>query len=114
MNSEQVIGDLVKLFQHYETVLPGADLHQEPYKGDFFKLFAIAYNAGFMKTNPESFPFLRADALIPLIDSRAPGIVDGKNFKIVHGFWREWTYAWDNVGSFYKQASDRNLAATAH
>jgi hypothetical protein len=103
MNGEQIIDEFIALLRRHDTVVyRSASLHQEPYKGDFFKLFAAAYNAGLMKRNPEPIPYLSADALTDIIVSRAPDIVDSENFRTVRSFWQEWTYAWERSGDVLK------------
>jgi hypothetical protein len=71
-------------------------IHQEPYKHDFFALFAEAYNSGMMSGGKR---VLYADVLADAIVQWAPELAEGPTWKILHGFWSEWTYAWDHAAT---------------
>lgn len=87
MNGEQIINELIALLRLHATTYRSASLHQEPYKGDFFKLFAAAYNAGLMKRSPEGIPYLSADALTDILVGRAPDVVvESEKYRILHSF----------------------------
>jgi hypothetical protein len=62
MDREQIVNELIDLLRYHDTV-SSASLSQEPYKGDLFKIFAAACNAGLMTRNPEYGRYLSADAL---------------------------------------------------
>jgi hypothetical protein len=105
VTGDQIVDDLITLLRRHETVYRSASLYQEPYKGDFFKVFAAAFNAGLMKKNPEPRPYLSADALRHIIASRAPDVIDSQRFCTVRSFWMEWTYAWEHGDLLKKEAS---------
>jgi hypothetical protein len=69
----------------------GGYFHQEPYKGDFFRLFVEAAETGD--------DGLRADRLTSMIDARAPEVIDGKNWPLLRAAWPEWDYAWSRAKS---------------
>ena len=79
------------LRQHKDGVR--GSIHQEPYKGDFFELFAIAFNGGLITSGGQP-GYLSADALADIINERAPDVTDSHAFGHLHTFWREWAYAW--------------------
>jgi hypothetical protein len=68
----------------------GVDFHQEPYKGDFFRLFVEAAEEG---------DGLRADRLGGMIDARAPELLHGKNWALLRPAWPEWDYVWSRAKS---------------
>ena len=74
-------------------------MHQEPYKGDFFKLFREAYDNGYF--DESSRPGLRGDALREKIIERwftGGDATDEKRWELMNEFsvtWDEWRYAWD-------------------
>ena len=74
-------------------------LGQEPYKGDLFKLFAKAYNAGLteLDTAPPR-ELLTGDALGSVIMERAPEFAEGgEEVYFLTQKWDEWRYAWKHV-----------------
>ena len=71
-------------------------IHQDPYKHDFFELFAAAFNAGMMRSGSDQ--VLYADALLDSIKERAPELLHGEAWRNLYTFWSEWTYAWNHVG----------------
>jgi hypothetical protein len=93
MTRDDIIESLIRLLRDHEEGGRGS-IHQDPYKSDFFALFADAYNSGLMSGSEH---VLYADALPDAIDERAPELTGGPTWKILHGFWTEWTYAWDHA-----------------
>jgi hypothetical protein len=47
MDREEIIEGIITYLRQHKNNLRGS-IHQEPYKGDFFKLFAAAFNAGYL------------------------------------------------------------------
>ena len=90
MDREEIIDGVIELLRRYKDV---GSIHQEPYKGDFFKLFAAAFNSGLM-ASPQPAGYLSADALSHVIVERDPDVAEDKIFPNVLTFWQEWTYAW--------------------
>jgi hypothetical protein len=98
MIRDQIVDGIIELLRQHQNKLRGT-IHQEPYKGDFFGLFASAFNAGLLDRSQRV--YLSADALTDIIVTRAPEVVDSKtpyttwsNFR---DFWREWDYAWSRT-----------------
>src|SRR5258708_40313553 len=89
MDREEIIQGVVDLLRLYKDV---GSIHQEPYRGDFFKFFAAAFNGGLI-ANPTQPGYLSANALADTLAERAPEVVSGENFRNLHTFWQEWTYA---------------------
>jgi hypothetical protein len=92
MNREEILVKIEELLRQHKEGLRGS-IHQEPYKGDFFRLFAAAYNGGLMDS-PSHSGYLSADAMIDALASRAPDLNDQKTCENLYTFWLEWTYAW--------------------
>lgn len=97
MDREEIIQrflDLIKF--HFEG---GASVYQEPYKGDFFRLFKEAYRKGYIA---DGSPLLNADAFSELIASRWHTGDDEKDKQKIEmawkvlSMWGPWTYAWDH------------------
>jgi hypothetical protein len=88
---DQVI-DLLRshAFEARGSAMVGS-IHQEPYKHDFFTLFAAAFNNGMMRGSGD---VLNADALLDSIKERAPELLHGEAWRNLYTFWSEWTYAW--------------------
>jgi hypothetical protein len=73
----------------------GGHFHDEPYKGDFFRLFIAAWDAGLLKrTGPKS---LKLDSLISIVGDRDPAIFDGETWLMFCAAWPEWDYAWSQA-----------------
>jgi hypothetical protein len=94
MTKDEIVTEVIRLLRHNKQRLLGGSIHQDPYKHDFFALFAEAYNAGLMKGSQD---VLYADALKDLIVARAPELADEKGWRNLSEFWLEWTYAWDHA-----------------
>lgn len=92
MDYDQIVQEIAGLLRQHMDGLRGT-IHQEPYKGDFFRLFAAAFNAGLMESQGEG-NYLSADALRDVLAARAPETLECKEFHELHTFWKEWTYAW--------------------
>ena len=95
VNREELLTQIEELLRQHKDGLRGS-VHQEPYKGDFFRLFAAAFNGGLLTVGHPG--YLSADALTDILTSRAPELVDDEAWQILHGCWQEWTYAWRHVG----------------
>jgi hypothetical protein len=112
IESEAIIARVIELLQRYECV---QGITQEPYKGDFFKVFSNAYRAGFCtvrrRFDPTSGRMVVCKVQRPLV-SRDAIWAAAKNLAWIHGemdpsekrycdiklvcsWWNEWTYAWD-------------------
>jgi hypothetical protein len=94
MTKEELVGEMIRLPRNHQDGLAGS-IHQDPYKSDFFRLFARAYNAGMMHRADNS---ARMDALVSPLVARAPKLIEGKTWDALYQFWSEWTYAWDHAG----------------
>ncbi|MGB6536056.1 MAG: hypothetical protein WBF58_08850 [Xanthobacteraceae bacterium] len=92
MTRSEIADKVIDLLRDHEDKRRGS-IHQDPYKSDFFRLFAEAYNAGMMRGERE---VLYADALTSILVARAPELVEGKTWDALYQFWSEWTYAWDH------------------
>jgi hypothetical protein len=99
MNRDEIIENVITLLREHEEsgglVKLRGSIHQEPYKRDFFNLFAEAFNAGLMRDTLKG--YLSADALNDVIAERAPDVVGNKTFRELHTFWQGWTYAWEHI-----------------
>ncbi len=87
MKETEIVDAVIELLREHAS-----EIHQDPYKHDFFRLFAAAYNAGMIHGGGQS--FLRLNALI---FARAPQLAAGSAWDNLYQFWSEWTYAWDHV-----------------
>jgi hypothetical protein len=92
MTQDDIVSEIIALLRDHKEGFRGS-MHQEPYTHDFFRVFAIAYNARFMSDRGPG--NLRADALNDLIVAREPDLVDGEPWNTLRTFWSDWTYAWD-------------------
>lgn len=92
MTPQQIVGHLVEYIDQHEQHARGTH-HQEPYKGNLFALFAVAYNSGYMELT--SHPRLTADGL----KGALPGHIalESNLLQDIFCFWQEWTYAWDRL-----------------
>lgn len=93
MTKDEIVDEVISLLRDHKAGRRGS-IHQDPYKHDFFRLFAEAYNAGMMKSGSPD--FLRADALTEMIATRAPELVEGEVWQGLYGLWSAWTYTWDH------------------
>jgi hypothetical protein len=99
MTKDEIILTMIQfLDQHYEGKLRGS-MHQEPYKGDLFKLFVEAYNNGYIHDSSQP---LTAGALPDTIVPKWFTSDEKANAKrtelltTLSSFWSEWQYAWDH------------------
>jgi hypothetical protein len=86
MSHDVTIDEIIELLRQQDKF--GGSFHQEPYKGDFFRLFVQAADEG---------EGLRADRLWSIISSRAPDVFEGKNWPLLYSAWGEWDYAWSKA-----------------
>jgi hypothetical protein len=98
MTRSEIVDEVIKLLRDHKNDTRGS-IYQDPYKHDFFRLFAAAYNAGMMKGSDE---LLYADALTGMIIARAPELTKGANWANLYAFWSEWTYAWKHVSELQR------------
>lgn len=87
MTEDEIFEEITRYMRDHKLGARGS-IHQEPYKHDFFELFAEAYNAGMM---------MNADELTNTVLARAPELVEGPVWESLRQFWRDWTYAWDHA-----------------
>lgn len=94
MTREEILTKLQTLLQGHKTGARGS-IHQDPYKSDFFELFAAAFNCGFLEQGTHG--YLGADALGDTLSSRAPELANHAVWHDLQRSWLEWTYAWRHV-----------------
>ena len=95
MTQEDIIQ---KVIDYIDLQLHGVmgTIHQEPYKSEFFALFAEAYNKGFMADRS-----LTADALLDILNAEWFLDEHGTNAERLECvepllfYWHAWRYAWD-------------------
>jgi hypothetical protein len=74
MTLDEIVDEIIRLIRTRDEL--GGYFQQEPYKGDFFRLFLAAVDAGLLTpTAPKS---LRLDSLISIIGARDPDVFDGE------------------------------------
>lgn len=100
MNRDDVVSKVVELLQLHKDGLRGS-LHQEPYKADAFKVFAEAFNSGLIESQGQA-DYLSADALLNILNSRAPELVTQEAWDILYRFWTDWDYAWKNADKLHR------------
>lgn len=99
MTQQDIIRELHELLDMHLKGTRGY-IGQEPYKGDFFKLFQEAYRSGFIE--PSSSPRLTGDALRETLGTRWFDDDESLNKKrtelldLLFTKWDEWRYAWDH------------------
>jgi hypothetical protein len=77
MSFDEIVNEIIRLVKARDT--NGGHFHHEPYKGDFFRLFVAAWDAGLLKrTGPKT---LKLENLISIIGDRDPVIFDGETFR---------------------------------
>ena len=90
MSLDEIVTEIIRLIRIRDEL--GGHFQQEPYKGDFFRLFVAACNAGLMKQSaPRS---LKLDSLISIISARERVVFDGETWRMFSAAWPEWDYAW--------------------
>jgi hypothetical protein len=102
MTLDEIVDEIIQLTRTRDEL--GGYFQQEPYKGDFFRLFVAAFDAGLLKpTAPKS---LKLDSLIDIIGVRDPDVFDGETWTMFSAAWPEWDYAWSRA----KEAEQRQRA----
>jgi hypothetical protein len=101
MDRNEIVDTLGELLRQHKDGLRGS-IHQEPYRGDLFKLFAEAFNQGLI-TTPSQPGYLSADALSDTLSERVPEILDSQPFRDLHTMWGEWTYAWRHIDQLQRR-----------
>jgi len=67
---DEIVDEIIRLIRTRDEL--GGYFQQEPYKGDFFRLFLAAVDAGLLKsTAPKS---LKLDSLTSIIGARDPDV----------------------------------------
>ena len=94
MMRNEILEKVILLLRQHKDGSRGS-IHQEPWKADFFMIFAEAYNAGMMHGTDG---LLTADALTASVTDRAPELAEGQTWEALHRFWSDWTYAWAHAG----------------
>ena len=94
MSREEILAQIEELLRQHKAGLRGS-VRQDPYKSDFFQLFAAAFNGGLLTVGHPR--YLSADALTDILNNKAPELADDEAWQILHGCWQEWTYAWRHV-----------------
>lgn len=99
MTQEEIIERLIAyLDQHLKDVR--GYIGQEPYKGDFFKLFKEAHRNGYF--DERAHPRLTGDSLSEIVVTRwftGEEAEDKKREHLMHQLfpkWDEWRYAWNH------------------
>ena len=99
MTQEGIIEQLQEYLDQHLKGMRGA-VSQEPYRGDFFKLFKEAYHNNYF--DDSSGPILTADALTGVLCTRwyteDQELNEKKELLMDQLFskWYEWRYAWDH------------------
>ena len=94
MNNEDIIQAVESLLRGHAEGIYGYP-RQEPYKGQFFRQFANAFNAGWLDRSAGP-NFLSAEILTETIAAREPDLAEQEAWKILYSFWQEWAYAWNH------------------
>jgi len=90
MSIDEIVNEIIRLVRARDT--NGGYFNQEPYKGEFFRLFVAAWDAGLLKrAGPKN---LKLDNLISLVGASNPEIFDGETWLMLSAAWPEWDYAW--------------------
>ena len=101
MTRDEILEGVIDLLRQHQKGMRGT-IHQEPYKGDFFRFFAAAWNAGLLMNTPQPSGYLSADALADVLAERAPDVVDTERWDTTWfsllTMWGDWTYAWRRHG----------------
>ena len=98
MTREEVLGQIEKLLRQSRDGTRGS-IDREPNKGDLFRLFAAAFNSGFIDAPGQS-DNLYADTLTNTLANRAPDLADHLAWHTLYNLWSAWIYAWQNVQLF--------------
>ncbi len=95
MTSDEILDAIEEYIDQHVLNMRGS-IHQDPYKSDFFRLFAAAYNGGHMSF--DSNPRLTSAGLRDALEPRIPEVLALPLAQDLLVFWQEWTYAWDLSG----------------
>jgi hypothetical protein len=99
---DAIVDSVTELLRGHEKDARGfsmrGSIHQEPYKGDFFRIFADSFN--------QSGKHLTADELADAVADREPELVADKTWQEMYRFWSEWTYAWKHLGMRHVMVED--------
>lgn len=102
MTHSEIVDALIQYLRETREGRVRGIMGQEPYKGDFFRIFSLAYRQGL--TSHETAPshqLLTGDALRQTIIERAPDLAQGGNeLSSLISLWHEWCYAWDNYSRY--------------
>lgn len=99
MTQENIIEEVLNLLNMHLTGLRGY-IGQEPYKGDFFRLFREAHRNHYFDTS--SSPRLTGDAFRDILvarwfdDDESLNEKRTKLMELLFTKWDEWRYAWDH------------------
>ena len=102
MNQEEIISTaLTYLKEHLDKNGMRGHMDQEPYKGDFFRLFKEAYINNYFDSS--SSPLLTGDALRDALVARwFDDNRDDEKTELLTQLvnkWDAWRYAWDNYNN---------------
>ena len=95
MTADQILDAIDEYIDQHVLNMRGS-IHQEPYKSDFFRIFAAAYNGGHMRL--DSNPRLTSGGLRDVLEPRIPEVLALPLAQDLLVFWEEWMYAWDHDG----------------
>ena len=99
MTQEEIIERLIELLDQHLKDVRGY-IGQEPYKGDFFKLFKEAYRNRYFDVQAD--PLLTGDSLRDIVVARwftGEDAEDERRQQLMDQLfpkWDEWRYAWDH------------------
>ena len=99
MTQEEIIERFIAYMNQHLKDVRGY-IGQEPYKGDFFKLFKEAYLNNYFDVSAH--PRLTGDSLSDIVITRGFTEDEEENKKREHlmhqllPMWDEWRYAWDH------------------
>ena len=96
MTAENILNAIEEYMDQHVLNHRGS-IHQDPYKSDFFSLFAAAYNGGHMSI--DSNPRLTSSGLRDALEPRIPELLGLPLAQELLVFWQEWNYAWDHAGA---------------
>ncbi len=100
MTGKEILTAMDKLLDFH--LKAGGSIHQEPYKGEFFKLFVDAYKNDYFRVSAH--PRLTGDAIHDyFVENICTEEIDYNDRKLklldnVLIMWSEWFYALDKAG----------------